>query len=120
MSKVKLLGMVTESYYIDDEWKGANIRVLMEADGHRLEISLTIRCDLLTLSQLYGYEDIERLVMKRVENGLDKVQKEYKAIPKDINTIYEVVRLKMPRFVHKSALKIFYFWNAVTGEIREE
>ena len=119
MSKVKLSGMVTEPYYCDDQWEGATIYVQFEAGDKRIDVRLKISCALLTHFQQYGYEDIERLIMRRIDNALDEVQKKYNITPKDINTIYEIVRLKMQRFVHKSALRIWYIWNAVTGDIRE-
>ena len=119
MNKLKLLGIATEPYYTD-KWEGATIYVLMEEGVHRLEIRVELRFTLIACSLMEGYEFVEQSIMKRVDNALDAVQKKHKATPKDINTIYEIVRLKMPRFVHKSALRISYFWNAVTGEIKED
>jgi len=119
MGKLKLLGMATEPYCNDNEWEGATIYVLMEAGEHRLEIRSRLSCNLLTHFQP-GDKEIERFIMKRVENGLDVVQKKYDVTPKDINTICEIVRLKMQRFIHKSALRICYVWNAVAGYISED
>ena len=121
MDKIKLKAIWTEPHD-DKEWQGAKIHVLMEVEGVEKTLDGTLRIGdhLLLLSQVYGYEDIERLIMKRVEYCLDNVQKDLDVDPKDINTIYEIVRLKMQRFVHKSSLKISYLWNAVTGEIRED
>ena len=118
MDKIKLKAIWTEPYYSDNEWEGATIYVLMEAGEHRLEIRSRLSCNLLTHFQP-GDEEIERFIIKRVENGLDNVQKKFDVDSKDINTIYEIVRLKMQRFVHKSAIRSSYFWNAITGEISE-
>ena len=122
MDKIKLKAIVTEPSYDGKAWEGAKIHVLMEVEGAEKTLDGTLRIGdhILFLSQVYGYEDVERLIMKRVEYCLDSVQKKFDVDPKDINTIYEIVRLKMQRFVHKSALKISYLWDAVTGEIRED
>ena len=122
MNKMKLLGMATELYHADNEWEGADIHVLMEIEETKQTIDgrLHIGENYLTLIQVYGYKDVENFIIKRVENCLNKVQKEFDVENKDINTIYEVVRLKMQRFIHKSALRIAYRWNAVTGDIYEE
>ena len=122
MDKLKLKAIWTEPSHPDDAWEGAKIHVLMEVEGAEKTLDGTLRIGdhLLFLTQVNGYEDLERLIMKRVEYCLDNVQKEFDVDPKDINTIYEIVRLKMQRFVHKSAIRNSYFWNALTGEIREE
>mgnify|MGYP006874662833 CR=1 FL=1 len=122
MDKIKLKAIMTEPSYDGKAWEGAKIHVLMEVEEAEKTLDGTLRIgdQLLFLSQVYGYEDTERLIMKRVEYCLDSVQKKFDVDPKDINTIYEIVRLKMQRFVHKSSLKISYLWNAVTGEIRED
>jgi hypothetical protein len=122
MDKIKLKAITTEPSYDGKAWEGAKIHVLMEVEGAEKTLDGTLRIGdhLLFLSQVYGYEDLERLIMKRVEYCLDNVQKEFDVDPKDINTIYEIVRLKMQRFVHKSAIHSSYLWNAITGEIRED
>ena len=122
MEKLKLKAIWTEPSYDGKAWEGAKIHVLMEVEGAKKTLDGTLRIGdhLLFLSQVYGYEDLERLIMKRVEYCLDNVQKEFDVDPKDINTIYEIVRLKMQRFIHKSALRICYVWNAVTGYISED
>jgi hypothetical protein len=119
MNKLRLLGIATEPYYTD-KWEGATIHVLMEEGEYRLDIEMKLRFTLIAVSIMDGYQNVEPRIMKCVKKNLDAVRKIHKVTPKDINTIYEIVRLKMQRFVHKSALKSSYFWNAVTGEIRED
>ena len=119
MSKLKLLGMVTDPNHHGDKWEGATIYVVMDHGERRIKIKTRISSNILIHFQP-GDEEIERLMMKNIERGLDAVQKDLDVDPKDINTIYEIVRLKMQRFVHKSAIRSSYLWNAITGEIREE
>ena len=122
MDKLKLKAIWTEPSHDNKEWEGAKIHVLMEVEGAEKTLDGTLRIGdhLLFLSQVYGYEDLERLIMKRIEYCLDNVKEKFDVDPKDINTIYEIVRLKMQRFVHKSAIRSSYLWNAITGEIRED
>lgn len=96
----------------------------MEEDGqtclHRLGIKLEISPNLARLAKSYGYYgEIEKFLMKRVEACMNVCPKKWAGTERDSNNIYEVMRLKMPRFVAKSADRIFYSQNFRTGEIDE-
>ena len=129
MNKLTLLGIATQPKYDDDDqWTGAeifaNIEVEVE-DGeqrglHRVGIKLEISPTLAQTVKNYGYDEtIERFLMKRIEACLNTCKRKWDGIGDDAEIIYEVMRLKMPRFVTKSADHIFYSWRSGTGEIDE-
>jgi hypothetical protein len=127
MNKLELLGIGTQPKYDDnDQWTGAEIFANIEAEIededqrglHRVGIKLEISPTLAQAVRNYGYDErTELFLMNRVEACLNSCQKKY--TERDTNTIYEVMRLKMPRFVAKSADRIFYVQNFRTGEIDE-
>ena len=129
MNKLTLLCIATQPKYDDnDQWNGAEIFASIEAeveeDGqtclHRFGIKLEISPNLARLAKSYGYYgEIEKFLMKRVEACLNVCPKKWAGTERDANNIYEVLRLKMPRFVAKSADRIFYSQNFRTGEIDE-
>ena len=129
MNKLTLLGIATQPKYDDnDQWTGAEIFSSIEAeieDGdqrglHRVGLKLEISPTLAQAVKNFGYNDtVENFLMKRVEACLNVCPKKWAGTEKDANNIYEVLRLKMPRFVAKSADRIFYSQNFRTGEIDE-
>jgi hypothetical protein len=129
MNKLTLLGFATQPKYDDDDqWTGAtifaNIEAEVEEDGqiclHRVGIKLEISPRFANMVKDFGYCVIhENYLMKRVEACLNVCPKKWPGTERDANTIYEVMRLKMPRFVAKSVDRIFYSQNFRTGEIEE-
>ena len=129
MNKLELLAIATQPKYDDnDQWTGAEIFSSIEAeieDGdqrglHRVGLKLEISPTLAQAVKNFGYNDtVENFLMKRVEACLNVCPKKWAGTEKDANNIYEVLRLKMPRFVAKSADRIFYSQNFRTGEIDE-
>ena len=129
MNKLTLLGIATQPKYDDnDKWTGAEISANIEAeveDGeqrglHRVGIKLEISPTIAESVNNFGYSDvIEDYLMKRVEACVNVCPKKWLGTERDANTIYEVIRLKMPRFVIKAAHHIYYAQNFRTGEITE-
>ena len=129
MNKLTLLGIATQPKYDDNnQWTGAVISVAIEAeveDGdqkglHRAEIKLGISTLLAKTVKRYGLtESIEFNLMKHVEECLNTCPKKWPGTEHDANNIYEVIRLKLPRFIMKAADGIFYCQNFRTGNISE-
>ena len=129
MNKLTLMAIATQPKYDDnDQWTGAEIFASIEAeieDGdqrglHRVGLKLEISPTLAQSVKNFGYNDtVENFLMKRVEACLNVCPKKWPGTERDVNTIYEVMRLKMPRFVAKSTDHIFYTQNFRTGEIGE-
>jgi len=129
MNKLTLLGISTQPKYDDnDQWMGATIFASIEAeveDGeqsglHRVGIKLEISPTLAQAVKNFGYNDtVENFLMRRVEACLNACGRKWKGIWRDTDIIYDIMRLKMPRFVAKSADRIFYSQNFRTGDIDE-
>ena len=123
MNKLTLLGIATQPKYDDnDQWTGAEICASIEAeedDGlHRVGIKLEISPTIADSVKNFGYSDtIENYLMKRVEACLNVCPKKWPGTERDAGHIYEVIRLKLPRFVTKAADRIFYGQNFRTGDI---
>ena len=123
MNKLTLLGIATQPKCDDnDQWTGADICASIEAevdDGlHRVGIKLEISPTIADSVKNFGYSDtIENYLMKRVEACLNVCPKKWPGTERDADHIYEVIRLKLPRFVTKAADRIFYGQNFRTGEI---
>lgn len=132
MAKATLMGIVTEPKYDNnDQWMGANIDAHIEVEApdgrqpnvtcvHRAAISIDLSKQLADTIKAYGYkEDAERFIMKRVENCLDGMPRRFPGTEADAEHIYDVIRLKLPRFIKKSVERIYYSQNFRTGEIDE-
>ena len=132
MAKATLMGIVTEPKYDNnDQWMGANIAANIEVEApdgrqlnvtcvHRAAISIDLSKQLADTIKAYGYkEDAERFIMKRVENCLDGMPRRFPGTEADAEHIYDVIRLKLPRFIKKSVERIYYSQNFRTGEIDE-
>lgn len=125
MNKLTLLGIATQPKYDDnDQWTGAEICASIEAeedDGlHRVEIKLEISPTIADSVKNFGYSDaIENYLMKRVEACLNVFPKKWPGTERDAGHIYEVILLKLPCFMAKSAAHIFYSQNFRTGVIDE-
>jgi hypothetical protein len=129
MNKLTLLGIATQPKYDDnDQWTGVEIYAHIEAEVqdveqrglHRVEIKLEITQTLAQAVKNYGYDEtIERFLMKRIESCLFACGRKWDGVWKDSGIIYDVIRLKLPRFVAKSVDRIFYSQNFRTGEIEE-
>lgn len=132
MAKATLTGIVTEPKYDNnDQWMGANIAAHIEVEApdgrqpnvmcvHRVAVSIDLSKQLADIIKAYGYkEDAERFIMKRVENCLDGMPRRFPGTEADAEHIYDVIRLKLPRFIKKSVERIYYSQNFRTGEIDE-
>ena len=132
MAKATLMGIVTEPKYDNnDQWMGANIAAHIEVEApdgrqpnvtcvHRAAVSIDLSKQLADTIKAYGYkEDAERFIMKRVENCLDGMSRRFHGTEADAEHIYDVIRLKLPRFINKSVERIYYSQNFRTGEIDE-
>lgn len=128
MNKLTLLGIATQPKYDEnDQWTGAEIFANIEAeveDGeqrglHRVGIKLEIQPSIAWAIRKGCNGDVVDFFMKRVKACLNACPKKWPGTEPDANNIYEVMRLKMPRFVAKSADHIFYSQNFRTGEIDE-
>lgn len=122
MNKLTLIGVSTEPIK-----SGAMITISVDAvietwpsSPHRIDIEIKVSAKFLKVLEVFGYEcHDEDFLMKRVDEGLITLRNKWPGLGKDANTIYEVVRLKMPRFISKACAGISYTWNAQTGEIIE-
>ena len=125
MNRMTLLGIATQPKYDDNNhWTGAeicaNIEIEAEEGLHRVCIKLEISKTFALAISVYGFKDGDTgFLMKRVQAGLDVCTKKWPGTERDANNIYEVMRLKMPRFVIKSANHVSYSWRAETGDIDE-
>ena len=129
MSKVTLLGIATQPKHDDnDRWRGADIMASIEVEVpegeqfglHRVGLNITLTPMMLRVIKAYGYHDeAEDYIMKRVRVCLDSMAKKFDGTQRDADNIYEVIRLKMPRFVSKSVERVYYSQNFRTGEIDE-
>ena len=129
MNKLTLLGIATQPKYDDnDQWTGAEICAAIEAEIeeddqrglHRVGIKLEISPTIADSVKNFGYSDaIENYLMKRVEACLNVCPKKWPGTERDAGHIYEVILLKLPLFMAKSAAHIFYSQNFRTGEIDE-
>lgn len=122
MNKLILVGISTEPGNSD-----AMITISVDAvietwpsSPHRIDIEIKLGAMFLRVLEVFGYNHgDEEFLMKRVDAGLTTLRNKWPGLEKDANTIYEVVRLKMPRFIAKACTGISYTWNAQTGEIIE-
>ena len=129
MNKATLLGILTEPIFDNnDEWVGADISAHMEVEVSRGKMAGVHRAFIqipLTPMSLYKfkacgyYESAESYIMNRVKYGLNGMVNKFKGTQRDADNIYEVIRLKMPRFVSKSVEGLYYSQNFRTGEIFE-
>ena len=129
MSKATLLGIATQPKHDDnDRWTGADIMANIEVEVpegkqrglHRVGLNITLTPTMLRIIKAYGYHDeAEDYIMKRVRVCLDGMAKKFDVTQRDADNIYEVIRLKMPRFVSKSVERAYYSDNLRTGEIFE-
>ena len=131
MNKLTLLAITTKANYdSEDGWTGASIMATIEGETQeclfdRITLSrVCLRTDLtpnfLDDFRHRGYTDyMENFIMTRIRACLNSLLTKYPGTEKDINTIYEVLRLKIPRFISKSAEHTFYSQKMETGEITE-
>ena len=129
MSKATLLGIATQPKHDDnDRWTGADIMASIEVEVpegeqfglHRIGLNIMLTPTMLRVIKAYGYHDeAEDYIMKRVRVCMDAMAKKFDGTQRDADNIYEVIRLKMPRFVSKSVERVYYSDNLRTGEIFE-
>ena len=129
MSKATLLGIATQPKHDDnDRWTGADIMASIEVEVsegeqfglHRVGLNITLTPTMLRVIKAYGYHDgPDEYIMKRVRACMDAMAKKFDGTERDADNIYEVIRLKMPRFVSKSVDRVYYSQNFRTGEIDE-
>ena len=129
MSKATLLGIATQPKHDDnDRWTGADIMASIEVEVsegkqrglHRVGLNITLTTMMLRVIKAYGYRDeAEDYIMKRVRACLNEMAKKFDGTQRDADNIYEVIRLKMLRFVRKSVERFYYSDNLLTGEVFE-
>ena len=129
MNKLTLIAIATQPKFGDDgKWMGAEIFYSIEAEVtegehkgvHRLGIKQNISHTLACVISMYGFKDSDTDIhMKGVESSMRLFQKKFSCTGRDADTICEVIRLKMPRFMTKAAHGIYYSQNLRTGEINE-
>ena len=131
MSKAILLGITTQPKHDDnDRWTGADIMASIEVEApdlqsgvtalHRIGLNIALTPTMLRVIKAYGYHDeAEDYIMKRVMVCMDAMAKKFDGTQRDADNIYEVIRLKMPRFVSKSVERVYYSQNFRTGDIFE-
>ena len=129
MSKATLLGIATQPKHDDnDRWTGADIMASIEVEVpegeqfglHRIGLKITLTPMMLNLIKIYGYHaEPDEYIMKRVRVCMDAMEKKFEGTQRDADNIYEVIRLKMPRFVSKSVERVYYSDNLRTGEVFE-
>ena len=129
MSKAILLGIATQPKHDDnDRWTGADIMASIEVEVsegeliglHRIGLNITLTPMMLNLIKIYGYHaEPDEYIMKRVRVCLDGMAKKFDGTQRDADNIYEVIRMKMPRFVSKSVDRVYYSQNFRTGDIFE-
>ena len=127
MNKATLLGIATQPKHDDnDRWTGADIMASIEVEVpegeqfglHRVGLNITLTPIMLNLIKIYGYHaEPDEYIMKRVRVCMDAMEKKFDGTQRDADNIYEVIRLKMPRFVSKSVERVYYSQNFRTGEI---
>ena len=87
---------------------------------HRIGLNITLTPTMLRVIKDYGYHDeAEDFIMKRVRACMDAMAKKFEGTEHDADIIYDVIRLKMPRFVSKSVERVYYSQNFRTGDIFE-
>ena len=129
MNKLTLIAIATQPKFGDDgKWMGAEICYSIEAEVtegehmgvHRLGIKQNISRTLAYAISMYGFKDSDTDIhMKGVESSIRLFQKKFPCTGRDADTICEVIRMKMPRFMTKAAHGIYYSQNLRTGEINE-
>ena len=129
MNKLTLIAIATQPKFGDDgKWMGAEICYSIEAEVtegehmgvHRLGIKQNISRTLAYAISMYGFKDSDTDIhMKGVESSMRLFQKKFPCTGRDADTICEVIRMKMPRFMTKAAHGIYYIQNLRTGEINE-
>ena len=129
MSKAILLGIATQPKHDDnDRWTGADIMASIEVEVpegeqfglHRIGLNITLTTTMLGVIKAYGYHDeAEDYIMKRVRACMDAMADKFEGTEHDADIIYDVIRLKMPRFVSKSVERVYYSNNLRTGEVFE-
>ena len=129
MNKATLLGISTQPKYDDNgKWIGADITASIEVEVQkvnktnilRLGLKIEITTTLGEAVRYFGFgEELEEYIMKRVRACMDAMVKKFDVTQRDADNIYEVIRLKMPRFVSKSVERVYYSDNLRTGEVFE-
>ena len=129
MNKLKLSAIATQPKYGDDgRWMGAEICANLETESddpkylglHRICMNIEISRDMALAVAVYGFRDDDTdVLMGRVRATLDMLTSKLPGTDRDAGHIYEVIRLKLPRFVNKAACMHFYSQNFRTGEIYE-
>ena len=131
MNRATLLGIATQPKHDDnDRWTGADIMASIEVEAtdrqtgvtalHRIGLNITLTTTILGVVKAYGYHDgAEDCIMKRVRACMDAMAKKFEGTERDADIIYDVIRLKMPRFVSKSVDRVYYSQNFRTGDIDE-
>ena len=129
MSKATLLGIATQPKHDDnDRWTGADIMASIEVEVpeceqfglHRVGLNITLTPMMLNLIKIYGYHaEPDEYIMKRVRACMDAMADKFEGTEHDADIIYDVIRLKMPRFVSKSVERVYYSNNLRTGEVFE-
>lgn len=129
MNKLTLLGIATHPKYdAINRWMGAEIFAAIEAittEGidwgvHRVGLRIEVSPNLALAVKTYGHSnDAAEILMKEIKSCLNACPKKWPGTERDADTIYEVIRLKMPRFVTKAVHRIYYSQNFRTGEIDE-
>lgn len=129
MNKMTLVSIATQPKFNDEGgWMGAEIFYSIEAEVtegehiglHRLGIKQNISSILARIISMYGFKDSDTDIhMKGVESSMRLFQKKFPCTGRDADTICEIIRLKMPRFMTKAAHGIYYIQNLRTGEINE-
>ena len=129
MNKATLLGIATQPKHDDnDRWTGADIMASIEVEVsegeliglHRIGLNITLTPMMLNLIKIYGYHaEPDEYIMKRVRACMDAMAKKFDGTQRDAYNIYEVIRLKMPRFVSKSVDRVYYSDNLRTEEVFE-
>ena len=127
MAKAILLGIATQPKHEEnDRWTGADIMASIEVEVpegeqfglHRVGINITLTPTMLRVIKAYGYHDeFENYIMKLVRACLDGMANKFDGTQRDAENIYEVIRLKMPRFVSKLVERVYYSQNFRTGDI---
>ena len=129
MNKATLVGIATQPKYNDNgKWIGADILANIEVETPRVtktgKLRLCLKTEITTTLgeavKYFGFgEELEEYVMKRVRGCLDSMANQFDGTDKHADYIYDIIRIKMPRFVSKSIECVYYSQNLETGEIQE-
>ena len=131
MSKATLVGITTQPRYdYKDVWQCSDIMADIEVETSDIQtgvktvnrccIRIELTLKIINLIKKYGYDELwEKSIMKRVGSCLDAMKKRFRGTEKDADNIYNVIRLKLPRFIRKAIERVYYSQNMETGEIFE-